>query len=266
MADGSLLHRRISDALREQIERGELARGSRVPSERTLAEQFGVSRLTVRQALKDLELEGLVQVIGGIRWITRLESSIEEGGSGLVSFSDLAAANGFRVTSRVLTYQTRSSTLDEASVLGIAPGADVIDLARLRFLDGVPVVVDYTLIPEAVAPGLEGVDFTTESLYAILAERFGVHTVNAECVIEARGASPELAEYLGLSAGEPILEIIQLIYDDRGRVVQSGRSVYRGDRYRFRALLESGRGARRTVNRAVERVTDPSPNFGKVLR
>lgn len=266
IADGALLHRRIAKELREQIELGVLARGSRVPSERSLSEQFGVSRLTIRQALKDLELEGLVQVIGGIRWITRVEGLIEEGGSGLVSFSDLASANGFQVTSRVLTHVTRSSTLDEASVLGIAPGAEVVELVRLRCLDEVPVVVDYSLIPEAVAPGLESVDFATSSLYATLADRFGLNATNAECVIEARGADAELAAHLGLSVGDPILEIIQLIYDDQGRVMQSGRSVYRGDRYRFRARLDSGRGAKGRVNRVVERVNDPSPDFAKALR
>lgn len=266
MAEGALLHRRIGDAIREQIERGDLARGARVPSERVLSERFGVSRLTVRQALKDLETDGLVQVIGGIRWITRGESSIEEGGSGLVSFSDLASANGFEVSSSVLLHTVRPSTLDEASVLGIAPGAPVMDLERLRCLDGVPVVLDYSLIPESVAPGLDDVDFAVVSLYETLAERFGMHATNAECVIEARGADAEQASRLGLSVGDPILEIMQLIFDEHGRVMQSSRNVYRGDRYRFRAMLESGRSGKGSFNRAIERVTDGSPDLARALR
>src|SRR5580700_5915053 len=114
-----------------------------MPSERVLAEQFGVSRVTVRQALKKLESAGLVEVDGGARlarWSGRFSDqeasakSIEEGATGLVSFSDLAAANGLTATSVVLSNVTRPSSLDEADLLGIAPGAPVVDLVRLRQL------------------------------------------------------------------------------------------------------------------------------------
>ncbi|MFC8076963.1 GntR family transcriptional regulator [Streptomyces sp. NPDC057307] len=257
MSTSPALHRKVAQHLRERIESGVIAPGSRMPSERVLAHQFDVSRVTVRQALKDLEVAGLVKVVAGARWV-RAETasapasmrpgeqdaeSIEEGATGLVSFSDLAAANGLTSSSKVLKCLTRAGSLDEADLLGIAPGAPVVELVRLRYLDGIPTLIDFSLIPEGPAPGLGEHDFTTASLYSTLAERYGLHAKRADCVIEARGASADLAEKLGLGPGDPVLEIVQTTYDENRRVVQWCRSVYRGDRYRFRAALEGQAGS-----------------------
>ncbi|MET4920777.1 GntR family transcriptional regulator [Streptomyces sp. PSRA5] len=255
MSTSPALHRKVAQHLRERIESGVIAPGSRMPSERVLASQFDVSRVTVRQALKDLEVAGLVNVVAGARWV-RAETaapvslrtgepeaeSIEEGATGLVSFSDLAAANGLTSSSKVLKCLTRAGSLDEADLLGIAPGAPVVELVRLRYLDGIPTLIDFSLIPEGPAPGLGDHDFTTASLYSTLAEEYGLHAVRADCVIEARGATAEIAERLGLGSGDPVLEIVQTTFDENRRVVQWCRSVYRGDRYRFRAALEGQTG------------------------
>lgn len=258
MSSSSVLHRMVAQHLRERIESGVIAPGSRMPSERVLAEQFDVSRVTVRQALKDLEKDGLVKVVAGARWV-RGEApglvtvrpaepgaeSIEEGATGLVSFSDLAEANGLMASSRVLKCLTRASSLDEADLLGIAPGAPIVELVRLRHLDGIPTLIDFSLIPEGLAPGLGELDFTTTSLYGTLAEQYGLHAIAADCVIEARGAAPEIADSLGLPPGDPVLEIVQTTFDENQRVLQWCRSVYRGDRYRFRAALEGAAGTLR---------------------
>ncbi|UCR88064.1 GntR family transcriptional regulator [Mycetocola spongiae] len=247
MATSTLLHRQVTVYLRERIESGVIQPSSRMPSERVLAEQFAVSRVTIRQAMRDLEAQGLVEVIGGVRWVRkhtessvarRSSHSLEEGATGLVSFSDLAAANGLTVSATILTMQTRPGSLDEADLLSVAPGAPIVDLVRIRYLDSIPILMDFTLIPEALAPGLGAVDLSHGSLYHTLADSYGLHAVRAQCAIEARGASPEIADGLGLAPGDPVLEIIQTIYDQNDRVMQWGRSVYRGDRYRFRADLE----------------------------
>lgn len=256
MSTSPALHRKVAQHLRERIESGVIEPGSRLPSERVLAEQFDVSRVTVRQALKDLEAAGLVTVVMGARWVRGQTpapaparpaepedaESIEEGATGLVSFSDLAAANGLTSSSKVLKCLTRPSTLDEADLLGVAPGAPIVDLVRLRYLDGIPTLIDFSLIPEGLAPGLGEHDFTTASLYSTLAEEYGLHAVRADCVIEARGATAEIAESLGLAPGDPVLGIVQTTFDENRRVVQWCRSVYRGDRYRFRAALQGQAG------------------------
>ena len=248
------LYAQVAEYLKERIHKGVIRPNSRMPSERVLAEQFGVSRVTVRQALKELESAGLVVVDGDARlarWSGGFSDqkasaeSIEEGATGLVSFSDLAASNGLTATSVVLSNVTRPSSLDEADLLGIAPGAPVVDLVRLRQLDGIPTLIDYSLLPESLAPGVGKLDFARASLYHALADSYGLHAARADCVIEARGASEEVAGQLGLSPGAPVLVIVQTTFGDNGRVIQWCRSVYRGDRYRFRAILDGLGGAQR---------------------
>jgi GntR family transcriptional regulator len=248
------LHAQVAEYLKERIHKGVIRPNSRMPSERVLADQFGVSRVTVRRALKELEFAGLVAVDGGARlarWTGGLSDqevsakSIEEGATGLVSFSDLAAANGLTATSVVLSNMTRPSSLDEADLLGIAPGAMVVDLVRLRRLDGIPTLIDYSLLPESLAPGIGRLDFAQASLYHTLADSYGLHPVRGDCVIEARGASEEAARQLGLPPGAPVLVIVQTTFGDNGRVIQWCRSIYRGDRYRFRAILDGVEGAQR---------------------
>ncbi|MFJ8062779.1 GntR family transcriptional regulator [Streptomyces sp. NPDC096142] len=271
MSTSPALHRKVAQHLKERIESGLIEPGSRMPSERVLAEQFDVSRVTVRQALKDLEASGLVTVVSGARWVRGQSAvptappragepdaeSIEEGATGLVSFSDLAAANGLTSTSKVLKSLTRPSSLDEADLLGVAPGAPLFELVRLRHLDGIPTLIDFSLIPDALVPGLSKVDFTTASLYATLTERYGLHAVRADCVIEARGASAEIAENLGLPPGGPVLGIDQTTFDENHRVIQWCRSVYRGDRYRFRAALQGQAGRPYTTAEPAGRSTAP---------
>jgi GntR family transcriptional regulator len=248
------LYDQVAEYLTERIQKGVIPANSRIPSERVLAEQFGVSRVTVRQALKALESAGLVEVDGGARWARpgkalsdyeTSSSSIEEGATGLVSFSDLAASNGLTATSVVLTNVTRPSSLDEADLLGIAPGGPIVDLVRLRHLDGIPTLIDFSLLPESLAPGLGKLDFSQASLYHALADGYGLHAARADCIIEARGASEEIAGQLGLAPGAPVLVIVQTTFGDNGRIIQWCRSVYRGDRYRFRALLDGLEGAQR---------------------
>ncbi|NYI42869.1 GntR family transcriptional regulator [Demequina lutea] len=263
------LHQQVNDALRRSIISGDLALGGRLPSERVLAREFGVSRVTVRQALKDLEQEGLVEAGDGLRWVARPApalASVEEGVTGLVSFSELGAMRELTVRAKVLFCETRPSSLDEAEAIRIAPGASVHELVRLRYLEDVPVVVDHSVIPATVAPSLNDVDFTTASLYQTLASRYGCTVTRAEYALEARTADPQHAELLGLQPGEPVLEAWQTTFDGQGRVIQLCRLVYRGDRYRFRTLLEVGRISTELSRRTPAESAALGDNLASLLR
>jgi len=254
------LHQQVTEKLRGRIRAGTLAPGSRVPGERALAEELGVSRVTLRQALRTLELEGLLEADGGARWVRRGSgAAIEEGATGLISFTDLGVTNGRTVSAAVLKLVTRPTDVDEAELLRLVPGAEVHELVRLRSLDGIPILVDHSLIPAALTPGLGKLDFRTESLYRVLASEYDCAPVRAECAIESREVQPAYAGHLGLASGGPVLEIQQVTFDQAGRIVQWCRSVYRGDRYKFRALLEIGGGTQLTRRTAAE--TGRRPTF-----
>ncbi len=231
-----LRYQRVQEALAEEIARDRRPPGSPLPPERALAEHFGVSRVTMRRALAELERIGLVARSPTGGWLVA-GPRVGEPPNQLMSFSEMAAARGLTPSARVLGATVRPATLDEAEVLGLAPGAPLFELERLRLMDGVPILVDRTRIPRSLAPGLEEVDFSTASLYAALEERYGIRPARARFAVEAVAADERLARLLELQPGGPVLRCEQVTEDEAGRTVEVCEMLYRGDRYRFRATL-----------------------------
>jgi DNA-binding GntR family transcriptional regulator len=164
------------------------------------------------------------------------DTALAEPPNALLSFTELGAQRGFSAAARVLRSHVRPSTLEEAEVLGIAPGADLFELDRLRTLDGIAVALDHTRIPVALAPSLPTIDFASASLYAAL-DADGAGLVRADYTTEAVAASAAQARRLGVAAGSPLLLATTTSYDSSDRVVELGETAYRSDRYRFRATL-----------------------------
>jgi GntR family transcriptional regulator len=231
-----LRYQRVEKALVEEIGRGSIPPGSRLPPERALAEHFGVSRVTLRRALAELERTGVVSRVGGQGWSVAA-SRIGEPPNELMSFSEMAASRGLTPSARVIGKRVRPASLDEADALGVAPGAALFELERLRLMDDVPILIDRSRVPLAIAPTLEEVDFSSASLYAVLEERHGLRAARARLALEAIAADEGQARLLDLKTGEPLLRCHQLTEDDTGQPVEACDMVYRGDRYRFRATL-----------------------------
>jgi len=229
------LHDRVREEIESQIRSGDIPPGSRLQSERDLAERLGVSRVTVRRALDALAREGLVRAEPGSgRYVQG--SALAEPPNALLSFTELGARRGLAATSRVLRSRVRPATLEEADAAGIAPGAGIFELDRLRMLDGIAVALDHTRVPVAVAPLLADVDFRSASLYDTL-DRLGAGVARADYTTEACPASAAQARQLGLAPGDPLLLARTTSYDAAGRLVELGETFYRGDRYRFHATL-----------------------------
>jgi GntR family transcriptional regulator len=238
-----LRYRRVQEALAEQIRREGRSPGSPLPPERALAEHFRVSRVTLRRALAELERSGVIARARGRGWVVA-GNRIGEPPNVLMSFSEMAASRGLRPSSRVITTRVRPATIDEAETLGLAPGADLFELERVRMMDGVPILIDLTRIPTAIAPGLERIDFSSTSLYAELETRFGLRPTRARISVEAVTASDRQSELLGVDPGQPLLFCRQLTQDELGRLIELCAMAYRGDRYRLRATLgRPSRGA-----------------------
>jgi GntR family transcriptional regulator len=232
-----LRYQRVQDALAEEIERGRRLPGSRLPPERALAEHFGVSRVTLRRALAELEERGVVVrhpggwTVGGPR--------IGEPPNALMSFSEMSASRGLTPRARVLVRRERPATIDEAELLGLAPGAPLFELERLRLMDDVPILIDRSTVPLVLVPGLAEADFSTASLYGELESR-GLRPARARFAVEAIAADERQAALLDLRPGEPLLRCHQVTEEETGRPIELCEMVYRGDRYRFRATLVRG--------------------------
>jgi DNA-binding GntR family transcriptional regulator len=228
------LYHRVYREIAKGIESGILQPGDRLPSERSLCEQLGVSRATVRRAVEELTADGLVEARGRGSFVR--DNAVMEPPNTLMGLNEVARSRGLDPTSLVLRAEVRAATIDEADAFAIAPGADLFELERLRMLDGLPISVDINRVPLRILPGAPDIDWTTASLYDAL-ETAGHPPARADYELEARPAGARQAELLGLAPDTPVLSATTVAIGDDGRVVDLGRTVYRADRYRFQATL-----------------------------
>ena len=235
LAGSDPLHRRVYRAIADEIATGALAPGARLPSERELCERLSVSRATVRRALAELGADGLVESSVG-RGTSVAAGPIGEAPNTLMSFTELGASRGLVASARVLVSLVRPADIDESEAFGIAPGAELFVLERLRLLDGMPVSLDRSRVPLALAPSLADSDFGATSLYAVL-DRAGAGPTRADYGVQAIRADARQAKLLRVETGAPLLHATTAGRDANNRLVELGEMAYRGDRYRFRATL-----------------------------
>jgi GntR family transcriptional regulator len=207
----------------------------------------------LRRALTELEGTGLISRTSPRGWAVA-GSRIGEPPNVLMSFSEMARSRGLRPGAALISNRLRPATIDEADSLGLAPGAQLFELERLRSMDDVPIMIDRTRIPTALAPGLDQEDFTTMSLYAFLEDRCGLRPTRARLSAEAVGANGRQARLLDLRLGEPLLRCNQVTEDQLGRRIELCEMTDRGDRYRFHATLERD-AAKQGWGSASEQVT-----------
>lgn len=225
-------YRQLADALRH----GVFEPGSRLPAERALAAQFGVSRMTLRNALNRLADEGVLESVLGSGWFVTPQV-VGEPPSVLQTFTEMAAARGLHATSRVVTQRVRPASLVEADQLRTAPASAVLELVRLRGMDDILICLDTAVLPLSVAAALVDVDLADRSLYGELEERCGVRIERSSYSVRAEVADRQLAGQLGVEPGWPILVGQEVGYVAGGKPVLVGQTSYRGDAYRFQADL-----------------------------
>ncbi|HEY3547295.1 MAG TPA: GntR family transcriptional regulator [Propionicimonas sp.] len=215
---------------------GRYAPGGRLPGERQLSVALGVSRATLRLALGRLEAEGVLQRSAQRGWFVP-RPVVGEPPSTLQSFTEMARARGLNPTAQVLRQQVRPATIEEAGKLHIAPAAPVLEIDRLRAMDGTPVCFDVVVLPASRAQALIDVDLTDASLYSELRSRCGIEVHRSAYTLMAAIADADLARLLGTSPGTPVLVGDEIAYTHDGTPVLVGHNRYRGDAYRFEADL-----------------------------
>lgn len=235
LTTSAALYSKVALAIEEDIRAGNLRPGDRLPSERDLAEHFEVSRVTVRRAIGDLADVGLVESHQGSGTFVTA-SVVSDPANALMSFTELGRSRGLTASAEVFVCLVRPTTLHESEQLGIAPGAEVFELERVRKLEKLPVSIDHSLIPAVAVPGAESVEFTSISLYAVL-ESHGYGPRRTDYTVSASGATDRQAQLLDTKPGFPLLCTHTKSFDSQGRVIEIGNMFYRGDRYQFHASL-----------------------------
>lgn len=221
----------IQTQLLEQIKSGHLRTGDALPGEEELTRIYGVSRMTSRQALQALASQGLASRHKG-RGTFVLQPKVEKDIAHLLGFSAEMRMLGLKASSRVLAIESVPAAPEIAARLSIEPSSSAIHLHRLRSAEGVPVVIEEVWLPKAQFPGIEKLNFVRCSLYEVLRERYGIRIGAADEVIEARAASRKEAELLKIAPKSSLLVISRTLLTVEGKPIETGISLYRGDRYR----------------------------------
>ncbi len=231
------LYIQIKDHLQGQIQQGVYGAGDRLPSERELAQQFNVSRMTARQALQALAQDGFTYSrVGKGTYVSPLKFDQEL--RALTSFSEEMLQRGVVPTSRVLKAALEPADPDVAGRLQVAPGAELVVLSRVRLANGEPLALETAHLDHRLCPGiLDRHDFSRESLYEVLRREYGWRLVRADQLIEARLPLPHERQALKLGKQTPVLSIIRVTFSHHNRPIECVASVYRGDQYQLRAEL-----------------------------
>jgi GntR family transcriptional regulator len=234
------LYIQIKDYIRLNIQAGVFPESSRIPSERQLAEQFQVSRLTVSKAINELIQEGLLHShVGKGTFVS--STKIEQELRTLTSFTEEMIRRGQRPSSCVLYAAVEPASSEVAKALLLPSGTKIIVLKRVRLADNQPVALETSAILAAICPGIvDKYDFSQESLYQVLREECGIRIAYARQTFESRQATPEEQEALHLDPHTPILGITRVTYNAQEQPIEYVRSAYRGDRYKFNAILRYG--------------------------
>jgi GntR family transcriptional regulator len=229
MARPSVKPRQVRDQLVKQFI-NTLQPADVLPSERSLAELFGVSRVTVRAALKLLEEEGLLRSAPGVG--TFVAAPHVSKAPVLRSFSEEIRERGWTPGSRLVEANVAEADFNVAHDLSIEPGSEFYEIVRVRLADEVPLSIERVRLPARLFPGLLEHDLES-SLYALFAKEYGIRISRHERRISAMNIDSPTAELFGVPERAAGLYVVQSGYDQHGRKVEHGRSLYRGDRYDF---------------------------------
>ena len=236
-ADGDALPPRLprgapkGQALRAILEEllAALPPGAALPSERELAERYGLARMTVRNEIERLTAEGYVYRLHG-RGTFVAEPRIAQAGA-FSSFTEDMVARGLAPGSIVTSSDVIVADGFLAATLEIKPGDDCFRLDRVRTADGHPMAVEQAYLPLAPLEGIERVEFADASLFEVLGERFGIVLGEGEQRVVAVSIEADEAALLGVPVGAPGLRFHTLARNGVGTPVYYALSLYRGDRY-----------------------------------
>jgi len=228
---GSSLYQKVAEDIRAGIAAGEYAASTKLPSENELAQRYGVSRGTIRQAFAALRADGVIASRRGARRVVFGGPRVQSFGE-LLSFSRWARAMGEVPGGRVVALERRPATTAEAARLNVPDGGYVYSLMRVRLLSGRPVMVERAVYPEKVGALVAGLDLTRDSITERL-EQLGIVFTDAEHVIDAVPATAEDARLLEVRAGTALLRERRFTADRSGQPVESSDDRYLGTETAF---------------------------------
>jgi GntR family transcriptional regulator len=230
------MYSQIREIIRRRVLDGTYAPHSQVPSESQMMEAFGVSRITVRQALADLQREGLIFKVAGKGSFVAKPKAFQSL-SRLQGFGEAMSSAGYETFSQVLSTKRVKASEVVARRLQLKPGSVVFEIQRLRHLNREPISVDVSYFRLPLGERLAREDLPARDIFVILENDYGMHLTHAELQIEAISADETLARHLRTAEASPVLRIERLTHADE-QPVDFEFLYYRGDAFQYRLRID----------------------------
>ncbi len=224
------LYLQIQRALHDLVRQGELRPGEQIPSEHELAEQYGVSRMTIRKSLDGLVSNGVLFRQPG-KGTFVAENVVHYGVSTMLSFSQTLTRQGYRVTTRVLRQEVVPGPAEVCAGLSLPPGSELLLVRRLRFVNERPVAIHTSYLDNRLFGRLRDFDLSRESLLESMERIYGIHMATSKDSVRATTASPEDSHLLGGADCLAVMEVEGVSYDERARPTRYTIATYRGDAF-----------------------------------
>lgn len=231
------LYHQIRGALRAEILAGTHPPLSQMASETELQERFGVSRITVRQALSELQKEGFIFRVHGKGTFVAKPKPRQDVTS-LQGLAESLSAAGHQVINRVRSVRTLPADELVASRLQLAPGTEVMAIERLRLINRAPISVEITYLPASLGKRVAKADLITRDLFSIIENDCGVALGHAQLTIDAVAATAEFAAALEVAADSPLMRIERLSHTQTGAPIDFEFLYYRGDAFQYRLRVD----------------------------
>lgn len=221
---GTPAYHRIADDILARIKSGELRPSDRLPPEQDLAEQYGVARMTMRQAISRLVDGALVVRQQGVGTFVAKEPAVRRSLNRLTGFSEDMQASGQRFKTEVLAQTIEDPEPDIARELELDKGARVVAVKRRRLIEGRPASLHYSYLPFGLYPSLAREALVGGSLYRTLEQKLDTKLRRADQRLSAVAIGREEARLLDVRARTPALKTERLTSDDRNVRVEFARS------------------------------------------
>ncbi|EXU73924.1 GntR family transcriptional regulator [Erwinia mallotivora] len=232
------LYLQVAEWLRQNVHKGDLTSGDRVPSENQIMEKLGVSRGTVKKAVTMLVNEGLlVQVQGKGTFVKSVNISYSLG-EGLLSFAESLESQHLRFTTEVISSRAEVASELVAAKLGIKPGDAILYLERVRSVEGEKVMVIENRINVAHCPGIEAVDFNHNNLFPTIERLSGKKISFSQSRYAAKIIGAERGHLLDVSEDAPVLHLEQLVFFQQDMPVEYGNVWLKSDKYYLGTVLQ----------------------------
>lgn len=239
------LYEQLRRQLQGQIDDGTFAPGARIPSEDRLNTLYGVSRITIRRALRELVDEGyLIKRPGKGTYVSdeppahaapqKVSAKFVQDND-VESFTEACRANGMHAGAQLVACDTVGGFEDEREFFGFGAEGSLLRIERVRTADGIPIMVEENYFPAREFAFLQQADFEDTSLFDIVsAHGYGDPTLKEPCRLDLEKAAPAEAARLHVPVGEPLFCLYGRYYDESGAPLYLGKQHIVGTRYTFR--------------------------------